>query len=595
MLAKGNNSYKTQLGQWFQAYREKNNKMKTQFKLSLDILNQITSSAHVSPDALGGSIMGAWRSGLDKELIDMYENIRHSYGPSLIQELQEMIALIDKENEDLAKYFNSTINEDIVALKQFESLCITYNRDKRDLIQRIYTKIPGLAHIGERVHGIHNQLVEVNASHYRESALIFIPYYINFAEQILDENSKPNDVFVNLARCLNYLSGYFRESDLGIIEDFAQGLIDAINDPSISATPSQLKALKLTGRTAGADFKSQLSCFLKNYFLKGVGKETAPVLNELLSELEWSQNGPKKSYESVNGEDKKLDKYLKDVVKRLFNCPLKFKLDKKSESKNWYRENIEKIVKLPSNLKDLKDEFEKTWVTILRSAIIKGGYKFVGSKSEDDLEFNNISGGDMNLKDFKKALKDGKEEKKDQIEAIMDIFRIILQGNNPHNNKEFKSFIENQKSSIIIKSGKTNPGSLGRDSAFEDLDKNDKTEVLKNVSKKTKMYSDFISHAEHIKEDSYETEIIKLIDATNYFLSPESVLEKDEAKSYLISIIKYKRGTATEEEIDNFYISLISLKAQLERLKKSFTEENIISIFHNVTAVYNFLESNNLS
>ena len=88
MLGKGNSRYRSDLAKWFQIYREDNNKMKTRFKLSLDILKQITQGAQVPSEALGGSIMGAWRSGLDKELIDLYQNIHHSYGPTLIEELE---------------------------------------------------------------------------------------------------------------------------------------------------------------------------------------------------------------------------------------------------------------------------------------------------------------------------------------------------------------------------------------------------------------------------------------------------------------------------------------------------------------------------
>ena len=442
MLAGGNNNYRRELASWFQAYREKNNKMKTKFKLSLDILKQITQGAHVPSDALGGSIMGMWRNGLDKELIGLYENIHHSYGPILIEELQAIIDLIDKENEELAKYFNTNVLEDIASLKKFESLCITYNRDKRDLIQKIYTKLPGLAHIGERVHGIHTQLVEVNASHYRESALRFIDFYSDFAEQILYEKS-PQEIFISLTICLNYLEQYLRESSNIILEDFAEGIIEQVR--SLTPTNKQLEQLRLENSRDGRDmFRRQIICFLENYFRAGgaLGKIVSPQIHNLMNEFEMTPNAtPKKEYSEVNKEGK-VDKFLKDTVTKLFNCPLEFKLKngKTSDKKNWFKENIATIVKLPSNMKDLEKDFRAV-LSDLQTAINAKGLNYNNRGGGfDSFTLADKAGKKIKLKDLDEEFFKN-DKNKDKVEFLITEIQDAL-----NTEKKFKDLIDRNKS-----------------------------------------------------------------------------------------------------------------------------------------------------
>ena len=173
---------KETIAKQFQTVLDYNAKLRNDFNQALTFARALEKEDNV--DTKHSSAF-AQRSGIIGDLIkdkldlaDFYNKLKAMI-VDLIKAMELVVEKLDLEREELKKYFDSIHFEEITTLRTFEKKAIDYNREERELIFNVFSKVPGLD-------GLANTILGTQEKYVMESHAIFAAAAANFTNHYLD-------------------------------------------------------------------------------------------------------------------------------------------------------------------------------------------------------------------------------------------------------------------------------------------------------------------------------------------------------------------------------------------------------------------------
>jgi hypothetical protein len=429
----------------FQVILDYNAKLRNDFNQALTFARALEKEDNVDTKHLN---VFAQRSGLIGELIKDKMDLAQFYNKlkamivDLIKAMELVVEKLDLEREELKKYFDGVHFEEITTLKSYERKAIDYNREERELIFDVFSKVPGLDKLTNTILGTQEKYVMESHQIFEAAANNFIGHYLEFYARLRTENKDNKEVLFNtFVQTIIYMENYIRESS-GIIQDFAKGFI-----AQVSKSPFNKSLLNSHGIDADLkQVKATMILFLKNFFSGGAGSGNT-ILNGIKSfesKLGIENGRISKPYKDANEEDK-LDDAFRGWLKLLFDGAKIIVVKDKEEKEA--KDVIEKIIPKKTDVNDLFKTFDRLFSEFTTT------YNSLESKKQPVCNINkNLI--DLNLLtregDFYyfEDLKDGKDKGKKfkeysdegALKLVTDLQDII--SDMKDQKKAFKTFLE---------------------------------------------------------------------------------------------------------------------------------------------------------
>ncbi|MFW6285618.1 MAG: hypothetical protein ACOC16_00435 [Nanoarchaeota archaeon] len=332
----------------------------------------------------------------DHQLKSIKDAINHKK-PRVDEVLDELLKALQAEKHELDKIFEKNQHSQLTITAEFETLMKNYTHKQYDLIQTFNELVPGIFEQFENMIG--QREIKITQSQQK-----FIKLYTEIEKALIDRYNNKGIIYNALYKLLSQLQHF-------------QG-----NKTELTTRESQLEGV------------SQNSIqFFSNYFRLGSAKQKFKDLNNEFEKV--GLNTQDKTYNQLDKEkQEQLDKYIKTLLEELFNN-ITLKINNQDKKAT---DLIKEIIKLPSNLKELKNEYKDLYKKLEEK--IRQNHSLERKKSLEDFYIINVDGIEEKTT-FKLFEKDilKKEEKKDIIEKVNNYLEELVESKKDKN--PYKNFI----------------------------------------------------------------------------------------------------------------------------------------------------------
>ena len=165
-------------------------------------------------------------SSQNKSLSATYNAIMDDF-QGLDHNLSSMIELLEDESKRITAYFDrGLVFEEITHIKEFEGLCINYQKEKVRLYDALNAQGLHFEDLQYEHVGILNDISAVREEYFTNAASRFVVFYSDVYSRILDKGDK-NTIFFSLVQCLRYLEAYIRQSET-MTQNYARSFMGAV-------------------------------------------------------------------------------------------------------------------------------------------------------------------------------------------------------------------------------------------------------------------------------------------------------------------------------------------------------------------------------
>lgn len=539
--------------EFFSRYRNENTFLISRYKNILSYIQALGETNDYEKNEITGFLKahfayaetyGAAKRG---KIDELFNTLKYNQ-KRLITLLSELIDLLEEENTSLTNYLSNLNPNSNNIHQELSNLLKSYAQKLVAKVTELRTIVPNIDKLEKLAIGYEDELLDESAENYNK-------LYTEFTELITKESSIEY-IFEMLKRMIIYLNKY-----IGDLENLHRDTEEEFLD--------HLKTDK------GTDAGKLASAF----FNAGRGK---PLYQDIVDLIEGDQN---KTYNQLQDKEK-VDKFISKALKELF----------KNIKTKAIKDKIEKIGKDDSKFKELKEQYN-TLYTAVSNHVHDKGYVYTANESRlvmtiDNLiyHFTDEKGKDKELS-FYQFTKDYLKDDKNRIEIIKTAISILGKLNT--NEDTLNNYLENQVvRGLIKKPGESSSSSSSSD--FNKLKDDKKEEIIKKFKTNTKIYQTFLEEAQSIaNDDLYQSEIQNLLNATKFFLDPNNLSDERKIKAFILTVFKNQGGTSTEDNINDLYIQLKSLKDILNQEKdNSLNTDKLSEIFTKVHGIYNTLSNN---
>lgn len=430
-MEKNNNSLsKEKIAIEFQKYNDANAKVITFLTNAKDYLGLLKQKEVLSSSDLISSTESAAAAMFGKKdiLVSTYDSIKLNID-SLLPDLIEVLDLLKLEEKETTELFKTLEIEDIQTIKNFEQRCINYNQKERAILNKIFTKAPGLEALENKLFGLKESLGEDLKAQFQESAKMFMKYFIDF--YTLVETKQKESIFNAFVSTILYLEQYERRSR-SLSQNWISSFIKACKSIPVPNTHNGVNI-----KEKKKNIKDGMIIFINNFSKANfaIGFKSLTILNSFKDKLEIGDNlKPTKPYSNANDEGK-LDSAFKTMLLELFEG-VKFE-----ESKT-IKDLVKEIIKEKTDIKNLFKTFNLLYSNFVTKIESDPKIQINPDKKLYELKIKTRLGVIMSIEDLIKD--NGKEFLKlddDTAAQLNESFQNII-NDIKDKKKSFKVFFE---------------------------------------------------------------------------------------------------------------------------------------------------------